>query len=229
MSAKFDAYDKSYRDEVQRSIGFARTDLDVFTEAKAEALIHLVRERLGDPTRVRALDVGCGSGETDRYLAPQLGELQGVDVSPAIIETAREQNPGVPYTAYDGERLPFEDGSFDFAFAVCVVHHVPPAQRRGFVRELARVVRSGGLVALAEHNPWNPLTRLAVARCAFDDDAVLLTAITARRLLADASIGAVGTSYIVFQPSRQPRLRALERRLRRLPLGAQYVTAGIAK
>ncbi|HEY3541209.1 MAG TPA: class I SAM-dependent methyltransferase [Gaiellaceae bacterium] len=226
MSAKFDEYKDSYREEVERSISFAGADLDVFTQAKATALLRLVRRRLGDPGTVRALDVGCGAGETDRHLVSELREIHGVDVSPEILETARAENPSVTYSAYDGERLPYEDGEFDLAFAICVVHHVPPPQWPSFARELARVVRPGGLVTVIEHNPLNPLTRLAVARCAFDDDAVLLGAPRAARLLAEAGVDDVHSEYIVFHPFRRPALRELEHHLRRLPLGAQYVTAG---
>ncbi len=229
MSQKFDAYKTTYRDEVQRSIAFAGTDLDAFTRGKTEALLRLVRERLGDPAAVRALDVGCGSGETDLHLAPELGELYGVDVSPEIVETARSRNPGVGYSVYDGERLPYDDDAFDLAFAICVVHHVPPPRWQPFVLELARVVRPGGLVTVIEHNPFNPLTRLAVARCAFDDDAVLLRASTARRLLAGAGVEPLPTRYILFDPFQQPRLRPVEHGLRRLPLGAQYIAAGTAR
>ena len=229
MSAKFDDYKDSYRQEVERSISFSGAALDVFTEAKAVALLRLTRDRLGDPAGVRALDVGCGAGETDRYLAPELRELHGVDVSSEIIETARVQNPSVDYSTYDGERLPYDDGVFDLAFAICVIHHVPPSQWERFVRELARVVRPGGLAAVIEHNPFNPLTRLAVSRCAFDDDAVLLRASRAAQLLADAGVADVHSEYIVFHPFRAPALRDLERHLRWLPLGAQYVAAGIRR
>src|SRR6266481_9155419 len=81
MSAKFDRYEQSYREEVERSIAFAVVGIDVFTEAKAAALMRLVRNRLGDPAEVRALDVGCGPGETDTYLVSELAELHGVDIS----------------------------------------------------------------------------------------------------------------------------------------------------
>ena len=47
-------------------------------------------------------------------------------------------------------------------------------QLAGFVADMVRVTRPGGLVCVIEHNPLNPLTRLAVNRCPFDADAVLL-------------------------------------------------------
>jgi hypothetical protein len=68
------------------------------------------------------------------------------------------------------------------ALSFCVLHHVPPTQWVGFLCEMRRVVRPDGLVCLIEHDPLNPLTKLVVARCEFDRDAVLLRAGRARAL-----------------------------------------------
>jgi hypothetical protein len=86
-------------------------------------------------------------------------------------------------------------------------------------------VRPGGVGGLAEHNPFNPLTRLAVHRCEFDEDAVLLTRRTADRLLRDAGLTPLAARYILFFPWENELLDRVEARLRRLPLGAQYVAA----
>ena len=212
---------------MRKAISFAGGDLDFFTETKARVLLDLIRRRLGDPTEMRVLDVGCGPGATDAYLVPHVHELQGIDVSEGILETARTANPGVVYTAFDGVRFPFDDGSFDFAFAICVLHHVPPPNWPGFVAELARVVRPNGLVAIAEHNPFNPLTRLVVHRCEFDDDAVLLRRGQVEALERQAGAEPVDSRYIVFFPWRNRLLERVERGLRMVPLGAQHVVAGV--
>src|SRR5262249_21983054 len=90
--------------------------------------------------------------------------------------------------------------------------------------EAKRVVRPGGLVCLIEHNPFNPFTRLAVLRCPFDADAVLLSAREAKRLLASAGLLGIEAGHFLFFPTES--LRPLERRLRKLPLGAQYLAVG---
>jgi hypothetical protein len=90
-----------------------------------------------------------------------------------------------------------------------------------------RVVRSklapGGKVVIFEHNPWNPLTRKAVADCAFDDDAILLWPWEARGVLRSAGFAHVVTDYIVFFPRALAFLRPLEPTLRRFILGAQQM------
>lgn len=151
--------------------------------------------------------------------------LDAIDVSTGVIETAAAANPTVRYREYDGRTLPYPDEAFDVAFAICVVHHVPPAEWEPFAAELRRVVRPGGLALVFEHNPVNPLTRLAVYRCAFDEDVVLLGKRKTERLLAEAGLDVEESRYIVFFPWRAGWLRAVERRLGPLPLGAQYYVA----
>jgi SAM-dependent methyltransferase len=165
MMDGFDAYSESYESHVERSIGFLGRGHDFYTRAKADRLIEQLARRLGAPRTLRVLDVGCGIGETDRFLKDRLGALRGADVSAESVERARRDNPGIPYDVIDGTTFPYADDSFDAAFAACVFHHVPPDQRLRLMEEIRRVLRPGGLMILFEHNPWQPLTRLEVSRC----------------------------------------------------------------
>ena len=81
-------------------------------------------------------------------------------------------------------------------------------------------------MAIFEHNPWNPLTRRAVAGCEFDRDAVLLPRRQAEQLLHGQSMAGVEGSYMLFFTRRSALLHGIERRLGWLPLGAQYVVSG---
>jgi SAM-dependent methyltransferase len=224
---RFEEYGDTYRDEVQKSIDFIGRDHTFFTEVKVRTLVELAERELGDPGSVHALDVGCGTGETDTFLAGRLGRLEGVDVAESVLETARARNPGVAYRSYDGERLPYDDGAFDLVFTICVVHHVPPPRWQSFVAELARVVRPGGVLTIIEHNPLNPLTRLAVSRCEFDDEATLLRRGRTEALVRSAGLELRPSRYIIFFPWKSPVLTKAERVLRRVPLGAQYVVTGV--
>jgi SAM-dependent methyltransferase len=224
MTAEFDRYADRYEELVARSIGFSGQDQAFFVEARARHLLDVVRRRLDEPARLRGLDVGCGGGLSHPYLS-SLGRLEGVDVSPAMVARARERNPDVRYHVGDGTGLPLDDGAFDVTFTACVLHHVPPPERHGFVRELGRVTRPGGLVVVFEHNPLNPLTRLAVSRCEFDEDAILLSQRETSRRLAGAGLRVDERRYIVFFPWRGKAFASAERALARLPAGAQYYVA----
>jgi SAM-dependent methyltransferase len=208
-------------------VAFSGQDAEYFTQMKARALVDLARRRVGDPARLTALDVGCGVGVTDRHLVDPFEHVIGVDIFDGVLERAAAANPGVNYRLYDGRTLPLEDGSVDVAFAICVVHHVPPPQWTAFVAEMARVLRPGGIAAIFEHNPINPLTRRVVSNCVFDEDAVLLRRRRARDLLRQVGLAPCEDRYIAFLPFGGKAVAPIEAALRRVPLGAQYYVSAI--
>jgi ubiquinone/menaquinone biosynthesis C-methylase UbiE len=224
----FDAFNARYADEVQQSIDFSGLSHQFFLDAKVALLDRLLAERLPGAANMSALDIGCGVGAMHGAFASRFARLAGVDVSSQSIERAREAHPANTYLAYDGERLPFADGAFDVTMTTCVVHHVPPAQWPRFTAEMRRVTRPGGMSVIIEHNPFNPLTRLAVKRCAFDADAVLLSHRKAANLMKEAGFSDLATPFFLFLPMSNGLARAAEKALRWLPLGAQYAAVGRA-
>lgn len=221
------SYPEGYGESVNRSIGFAGVEMNMFASGKAADAIELMQCYATSPVSLLScLDIGCGIGISHPFIAPHVGHLAGADVSAEAVDAARLANPEVDYRLYDGERLPFESESFDFCSTVCVVHHVPPPQWTAFVAEAWRVTKPGGLFAVYEHNPINPMTRWAVWRCPFDHDAVLLRAGRVRKLLRDQGFEIVTRRYLFFLPVDRPWARRFERLLRCLPLGAQHVVCG---
>jgi len=225
MTQLFDAYDKTYGDTVQSSVDFSGLSHGFFMAAKAAVIRDAVTAHFG-ARKPDAIDVGCGVGTLHPYVREQFARLCGTDLSATCIERARADNPGNEYRVCDGEELPYGAASFDCVLAVCVMHHVPPGDRVAFLREMRRVARPSGLVGIIEHNPFNPLTRLAVARCEFDRDAVLLRAARLQSLMTDAGLRNVRTRHFIFLPSAVSFARRIERTLAWLPLGAQYMTVG---
>lgn len=225
MTAEFDRHAATYREAVDRSVRFTGQDADYFARRKAEELLRLTADHLGPPAGLRALDVGCGTGITDRHLVDRLGAVHGVDLSAAALREAQTANPTVTYHHQVGDHLPLPDGGFDLVFAICVLHHVDPPQRGAFVADLARVVRPGGLVVVFEHNPYNPLTRLAVSRCELDDGVTLASSRTVAGLLAGAGLDVVDHGHLLVTPFDTDWARRLDRGLRRLPLGGQHLVA----
>ncbi len=230
MSAGFDRYRASYGDEVQGSIDFSGLKHDFFLSAKADVLERIIDERglRAGGRNVEALDVGCGVGALHPHLAGVFDRLDGCDISGESVARARLDNPGNTYAAYDPPRLPYPDASFDLAMASCVMHHVPPAEWPVFAAEMRRVLRPGGVVVIIEHNPWNPLTRLAVFRCPFDEDAVLLKAGRTARILEGAGFSETRNEHFLLLPSENRAARAIERVFAGIPLGAQYACSARA-
>lgn len=228
MTDLFDSFANSYDTVVQASIDFSGLPHSFFMTAKADIVRDLVATRLNSSQKPAALDVGCGVGAFHPFVRGVFRRLCGIDVSAASVAQARRSNPDVEYETYDGKVLPYGRATFDLAIAICVMHHVPPNEWRCLLREFRRVVRPGGLVCVIEHNPFNPLTRLAVARCQFDRDAVLLRAGQSQRLMTEVGLRDAETRYFVLLPWSTPLTRRIEHTFRRLPLGAQYLTCGTA-
>jgi SAM-dependent methyltransferase len=226
MSIDFDDYAADYRLAVERSTSFSGKGLDFFTTVKVRLLLELISRHVGGPEGCVLLDVGCGTGVTDELILPHVGGLVGVDTSEEMVVRASVRNPPGRYQAYGGSLLPFDDGCFDVVFAICVLHHVPPEGWDGLIADMLRVTREGGLACVLEHNPFNPLTRRAVGNCDFDRDAVLLTM---RRTVAAFIRGGAtieARRYYLFTPFEGRPVASVERLLRRVPLGGQYVVAG---
>jgi SAM-dependent methyltransferase len=95
----------------------------------------------------RVVDVGCGTGALTEVLVERLGadHVAAVDPSEPFVDYAREQLPGVDVRLAGAEELPFPDGAFDVALAQLVVHFM--ADPIAGLREMARVTRTGGVVA----------------------------------------------------------------------------------
>jgi ubiquinone/menaquinone biosynthesis C-methylase UbiE len=102
-------------------------------EAWDEALAAIAEAR---PERV--LDAGCGDGLFARVITAPV--VIGIDSSQAMVERARER--GVDARVGDIRELPFPDGEFDVVVCNWTLYHLQDADRG--VRELARVLRSGG-------------------------------------------------------------------------------------
>ena len=224
----FDDHAEHYVDSVDRSVSFTGRDSAFFARRKVELLEELALRSVGQLSGLSVLDVGCGTGTTDRHLVDHVGSLCGVDVSREMLVLAAHNVPDASYEWYNGEKLPFPDGSFDIAVAICVLHHVPMSARAMFVAELHRATRDGGLVAVFEHNPLNPLTRHAVNSCELDNGVVLAKGRDVGAYLLAAGAQCIERSDFLFTPVGGAAGRTIDGFLHRLPLGGQYVTSARA-
>lgn len=228
-TSEFDAYTANYNQEINKALRFSGLDIDFFALVKNDYLVDILDARLGGAAKVELLDVGCGVANAHKQLVRRVGKLAGIDVSAASIAVARQRNPGIQYEVFDGTRLPFSDRSLDAAFAINVFHHVPVTQRSALVDDIHRVLRPGGLFAIFEHNPLNPVTRHVVDTCEFDKDAVLLKRRDSEGLLSTSGFSDVKTRYIFAVPAAGRLLRGVDRLFSLLPLGAQYYTLGTSR
>ena len=94
-------------------------------------------------------DIGCGSGRWAAVVAPRVEYLHLVDASASALNVAAEATKTLSNVAYlqsDVTRLPFADGTLDFAYSLGVLHHVPDTI--GAVIEIARKLKRGAPLLL---------------------------------------------------------------------------------
>jgi ubiquinone/menaquinone biosynthesis C-methylase UbiE len=109
----------------------------------------------------RVLDLGCGAGHVSFNVAPSVGEVVAYDLSQQMLDVvasaaAERGLNNVKTVCGAAERLPFEDGEFDFVFSRYSAHHWSDLGLA--LREVRRVLKPGGVAAFIDvMSPGSPL------------------------------------------------------------------------
>ncbi|MCX5661633.1 MAG: class I SAM-dependent methyltransferase [Planctomycetota bacterium] len=234
--AEFDAYAAGYGAGMDNPLKrMAGPSAETFIEIKVRWLaLDLARRPLhsahaGAPPRL--LDCGCGSATLLRLIARagMQAELHGCDISQGMLDEARRtwtQGPAPDLRPILGQRLPYDDASFDVVVASAVLHHIPLDERAEFYRQVARILRPGGRFLVFEHNPFNPVTRWVVSHTPIDANAILLRPGEVQRGMRDAGLAPRAARSLMFVPPRWRWAWALEDWIAWLPLGGQYAQVG---
>jgi demethylmenaquinone methyltransferase / 2-methoxy-6-polyprenyl-1,4-benzoquinol methylase len=96
----------------------------------------------------RVLDACCGTGDLAIAASRAGGRVTGLDFSERMLERARRKAPELEWLRGDALALPFDDGAFDAATVGFGVRNL--ADLESGLRELARVLRPGGRLAVLE-------------------------------------------------------------------------------
>lgn len=103
---------------------------------------------------LRVLDAGCGGGVPASIFAERGCTVVGVDVDAPSLDQAQDLlkqtsfGEQVEFRQADMLHLPFEDATFDLVWSSAALHHI--ADKRAAVRELKRVLKPGGRLAIRE-------------------------------------------------------------------------------
>ncbi len=116
----------------------------------------------------RILDLGCGTGTLGIQVKQRQpgAEVVGLDADPEMLDRAREKavRAGVELELTEGlsTELPYEDASFDRVLSTLFFHHLDPEPKSQTTREIARVLRPGGELHVADWGPpSDPAMRVA--------------------------------------------------------------------
>jgi len=124
----------------------SRTWRDPLDPDKEKLAVRTLR-LLGKPESIRLLDFGCGTGAMTRFFAERGYRVEGLDISPSIIEQNREQSPGIKFHLVEPERpTQLPAGAFDAVFCSEVIEHVYDVTT--VFEEFSRILRPGGLLII---------------------------------------------------------------------------------
>ena len=129
-------------------------DFGVIARTIASGAEDFIR-RLEIPPGAKALDVACGTGNLAIPLARAGAVVTGVDIAPNLLVQARDraasENLSITFDEGDAEALPYPTGTFDVVVTMFGAMFAPRPEI--VASELARVLRPGGLLAMAN---WTP-------------------------------------------------------------------------
>jgi SAM-dependent methyltransferase len=145
----------------KQSVMWGNGPYQTITETLTD-LHELVIDRLAPAEGVIWLDLACGTGAMAELATKGGADLTGIDLAPALIETAKEraqeQGLDIDYRVGDCENLDVPDASFEVVSSTCGVMFAP--DHEATARELARIVKPGGRIGLANWTPEGGLAKM---------------------------------------------------------------------
>ncbi len=133
-------------------------------------------ERSGIKPGMTVLDLGCGSGAFTPFVARMVGEsgkVYAVDIQPAMLnqmerKLAKAENrdiKNIELRQAGAYHLPFQDRALDLVYMVTVLQEIPDRARA--LREVSRVLKPGGILAVTEFlpDPDYPLRSTTIKIC----------------------------------------------------------------
>lgn len=184
------------------------------------------------PPPASALEVGCGEGRVSRDLGSRGYEIIGLDVSPTLVDAAREADAAGTYVVGDAAALPFADGAFDLVVSYNVLIDVEDMPRA----EPGRVLRRGGRFCVCVPHPFPnagefesraddaPFVVAGSYLAATDDELVsdrngIAFRFASRRFPLESYSSALESAGFAIEAVREPPLPGVERYPRpRIPL-----------
>jgi len=125
----------------------------LYDELQRKPLDRKLLDRFADSVRGsgRVCDLGCGPGQVARYLWERGVAACGMDLSPGMIERARQLNPEIEFRQGDMTALDVPANSWAGIAAFYAIVNLPPADVTQAIAEMWRVLRPGAPLLLSFH------------------------------------------------------------------------------
>ncbi|MFC2113954.1 class I SAM-dependent methyltransferase [Bacteroidota bacterium] len=121
-------------------------------KTEIERILNLLKEKNYFPSNPeKALDFGCGVGRLSRSLTSYFSDITGVDVSQSMVTKALELNKDLEQVLHfvhntENDLELFQNATYDFVFTTIVLQHIPYPESLSYIREFARILKSGGVM-----------------------------------------------------------------------------------
>lgn len=112
---------------------------------KAEKVVAVLKDFLGDCARLSVLDMSCSAGLMTLVFAEHFGAVTGIDIDAQAVANAKGQfaDRDVDFLVMDALHTSFDDNSFDVIVCNQMYEHVPDAEQ--LMREIFRLLKPGGV------------------------------------------------------------------------------------
>ena len=110
-------------------------------------MVSRILKQTGAGKNSRVLSLGCGIGDTELLLAPNVGHLTGLDLSPSAIRQAKQDSANLDnITFIEGtpETAQIATGSFDIVIAIFFLHHLPDTIPE-LTAQIANILKPNGV------------------------------------------------------------------------------------
>lgn len=140
-------------------------------DAMRRLAIAPIKKHFGDSSKLKILELGCGTGSATRFFAAAFPEAKilAVDLSEPYLEEAarRPECGGVKFSKANAERLPFKAKDFDVVVSVFLFHELPLPVREKILKESKRVLKRNGLFVFVDSLQLDDVKALNVPLLSF--------------------------------------------------------------
>ena len=167
---------------------------ELFDELSKKPLDRLLLKQFAveNKNKGRMIDLGCGPGQTTRFLADNgVKDIIGTDLSQGMIAKARELSPNLQFRTADMLNLDFPDKSFASAVAFYAIVHFNTEQLATAFGEIYRVLQPGGEFLLSFHIGDDIIHRDEFFGEQVDIDFYFFQTMTVIGLLKEAGFGVI--------------------------------------